>query len=562
MRRDRGLANATVEDEYSTKPAARSSRDGTSVPAGGSDGSTPIRTHGPEVPADGSPPHVNWDGKRWPAARVAKHFTNSPRHSEASQKHFTSVARTRGPSPFRHELPVLANFVVGLDASAFATATITNLVRQDPVTSSGTEVARHIAAGAGAGTWLAPKQKVSESPRGRRVGHYPGRDDPAGLPGRVGLTPGGSGMGPPPPHGKQEDHEAGDAPAGSVEGEEEELDAPGAANDAEVHDGASGATTERDHSVDFGGPRPAPPAESPSEHAVADEGPQQPGSSPAPSLEHSREDKSQPPADKIACLQKLLGVTFNGIWYGYTQKYPNRAKGASKSNPFLHDEATCKGFLDAWRRCGFDADEMERQLQLKVPGCQARLRRHSPMVPAFLGAFLGAQVRDARVSRRLSAQSPACLSARCPLHKESGAGAYDTAAGLDGEGRRSWRRPQAQGGERDGARRELDEARQTMDEQRLREAIAQAEQMGLEGSEEVLAARRAYSEALRRDLHQQPQEMLQFAVDHNEEQMIADVFQEMKDRGAPAAEDIAAARAAVEAVEALRSPVPGRRRRS
>ncbi|CAK0838111.1 unnamed protein product [Prorocentrum cordatum] len=75
------------------------------------------------------------------------------------------------------------------------------------------------------------------------------------------------------------DRAAGDAPADSARGDEEELDRPGAAADAEVHDGASGTITKGDLSVDFDGPRPASPAESPSERAEASEGSQRPGNS-------------------------------------------------------------------------------------------------------------------------------------------------------------------------------------------------------------------------------------------------------------------------------------------
>ena len=77
---------------------------------------------------------------------------------------------------------------------------------------------------------------------------------------------------------------------------------------------------------------------------------------------------------KVARLQVVLGGVFNAVWHGYTALHPVRAKGCPKGNPHLNPEATCKGFLDTWKRCGFDAYEMDRQLSMNIDWGEVRAK--------------------------------------------------------------------------------------------------------------------------------------------------------------------------------------------
>eukprot|EP00959_Pyramimonas_sp_CCMP1952_P115375 2411601-Pyramimonas_sp.AAC.1 len=45
-----------------------------------------------------------------------------------------------------------------------------------------------------------------------------------------------------------------------------------------------------------------------------------------------------------------------------------------KGSPALNPEATCRNFLDAWKRCGFDAYELDRQLDVRVDWDEQRAK--------------------------------------------------------------------------------------------------------------------------------------------------------------------------------------------
>eukprot|EP00959_Pyramimonas_sp_CCMP1952_P445207 9322007-Pyramimonas_sp.AAC.1 len=72
------------------------------------------------------------------------------------------------------------------------------------------------------------------------------------------------------------------------------------------------------------------------------------------------------PAAKITRLQKVQGGAFNGVWRACARKHPAGPKGNPKGNPALNSETSCRKFLDAWKRCGFNAYEMDRRLGLRV----------------------------------------------------------------------------------------------------------------------------------------------------------------------------------------------------
>ena len=60
----------------------------------------------------------------------------------------------------------------------------------------------------------------------------------------------------------------------------------------------------------------------------------------------------------VARMQTELGAVFSAVWHGYAAQHPIEGKGGkgrSVGNPRLHEESTCRAFLDQWRRAGYDA---------------------------------------------------------------------------------------------------------------------------------------------------------------------------------------------------------------
>ncbi|CAK0849922.1 unnamed protein product [Prorocentrum cordatum] len=66
---------------------------------------------------------------------------------------------------------------------------------------------------------------------------------------------------------------------------------------------------------------------------------------------------AEAPSAKISRLQRTLGGVFSSIWHAYTRLHP--AANGPKSDPALNPEGTCRAFLDAWKRCGYDAYVMD-----------------------------------------------------------------------------------------------------------------------------------------------------------------------------------------------------------
>eukprot|EP00959_Pyramimonas_sp_CCMP1952_P350238 7338022-Pyramimonas_sp.AAC.1 len=56
------------------------------------------------------------------------------------------------------------------------------------------------------------------------------------------------------------------------------------------------------------------------------------------------------PAAKISRLQEVLGSVFSGAWHACARQRPAGPKGKPKSDPARSSDASCRVFLDAWKR--------------------------------------------------------------------------------------------------------------------------------------------------------------------------------------------------------------------
>ena len=79
----------------------------------------------------------------------------------------------------------------------------------------------------------------------------------------------------------------------------------------------------------------------------------------------------------IARMQRELGATFNAIWHEYAARFPACGKGGrgrDTADPSAHDVSTCRGFMEAWRRAGYDAYAMNVEHDLGVDWDEIRRR--------------------------------------------------------------------------------------------------------------------------------------------------------------------------------------------
>ena len=81
------------------------------------------------------------------------------------------------------------------------------------------------------------------------------------------------------------------------------------------------------------------------------------------------------PSGTIVRLQGALGAVFSAAWHGYAALHPAPGRGRLVvRDPRRHPEETCRGFLDAWQRCGYDAYALDRELGLRVNWADVRAR--------------------------------------------------------------------------------------------------------------------------------------------------------------------------------------------
>ena len=92
------------------------------------------------------------------------------------------------------------------------------------------------------------------------------------------------------------------------------------------------------------------------------------------------------PKTFVARMQRELGATFNAVWHAYAARHPVGGKGGrgrDTVDPLAHDASTCRGFMDAWRRSGYDAYAMSDTHNLGVDWDEIRrkyIRRDAPAV--------------------------------------------------------------------------------------------------------------------------------------------------------------------------------------
>ena len=79
------------------------------------------------------------------------------------------------------------------------------------------------------------------------------------------------------------------------------------------------------------------------------------------------------PSSAVARLQGTLGAVFSAAWHGYAALHPAPGRGRlGTRDPRRHPEETCRGFLSAWQRWGYDAYAMDRELGLSVDWARVR----------------------------------------------------------------------------------------------------------------------------------------------------------------------------------------------
>ncbi|CAK0836863.1 unnamed protein product, partial [Prorocentrum cordatum] len=313
------------------------------------------KVYGSEVPESGLPEDTTWDGKSWAAARVVGHLLRSPRQKDAWAAHRQSVASSRGPSPFRHDLAVLASFIASLDSGALAAASIATLADQDPSAAYADEVdigGIDYDEDEGGGGAASPLPSASPPPGGAANNSVEPEDS---LP-----SPESTGK-PPPCSRAGEQRLTGRSASRSF--------AHGDATRPLVDPFDGGrACKELMGNVDLDG-------------------------------------AGEAPAAKISRLQKTLGGVFSSVWHACARKHPAGANGP-KSDPARNPVSTRRNFLDAWRRCGHDAHEMDRRRELQVNWGRERNKRR----PAGAG-----HVGPGGAARRLAGGVRAARGSRGPL---------------------------------------------------------------------------------------------------------------------------------------------------